>query len=516
MERAAAGELRLLYIAPERFASPAFIEQVAGVRIGLFVVDEAHCVSQWGHDFRPDYFRLADAARYLRARAIVALTATATPQVARDIVARLRLDEPAQVTTGFDRPNLSFAVVPCRTKADKHRRIAAALGEPGVLPAIVYAGTRNGCEELAMRLGHALDEEVLVYHAGLDRDRRAAVQRAFMGGEARVVVATNAFGMGVDKADVRTVCHETVPQSVEAYYQEAGRAGRDGAPARCLLFAESRDKGLHVFFIQRAEVEDAAFAAVARRLHKQATEQGRYDVELRELAALTGRGGDADQARAIVGHLARAGMIRPAPSPPDRAVGRIVGAWDRAALRACRESAGDATRVRWRQYRAIWAFVEQRACRRRTVLRHFGDASAPETDPGVPCCDVCDRVDRAGRARPRPARARVRRRCAARRRNGVRPPATATGVTLGRRRRSTTRSSPSSRAAEPAVGRTRAVEILCGGRSKVVEKYCYDGLPPYGTFAHLRRDDVLARVDELLAAGRLRSTGGRFPKLAAA
>ncbi len=506
MERAAAGELRLLYVAPERFASPAFIEQVEGVRIGLFVVDEAHCVSQWGHDFRPDYFRLADAARYLRARAIVALTATATPQVARDIVARLRLEDPATVTTGFDRPNLSFAVVPCRTKADKHRRIAAALGEPGMLPAIVYAGTRNGCEELAMRLGHALDEEVLVYHAGLDRDRRAAVQRSFMGGDARVVVATNAFGMGVDKADVRTVCHETVPQSIEAYYQEAGRAGRDGAPARCLLFSESRDKGLHVFFIQRAEVEDAAFGAVARRLHKQATEQGRYDVELRELAALTGRGGDADQARSIVGHLARAGMIRPAPSPPDRAVGRIVGAWDRAALLACRESAGDATRVRWRQYRAIWAFVEQRSCRRRTLLRHFGDASAPQTDPGVACCDVCDPslVPAAPAAPAAPARDGSPRRVAPR--PGVAPADGNLDDAIF----------AVVEAAEPAVGRTRAVEILCGGRSKVVEKYSYDGLPTYGTFAHLRRDDVLARVDELLADGRLRSTGGRFPKLAAA
>jgi ATP-dependent DNA helicase RecQ len=317
--------------------------------------------------------------------------------------------------------------------------------------------------------------------------------------------------MGVDKADVRTVCHETVPQSVEAYYQEAGRAGRDGAPARCLLFSESRDKGLHVFFIQRSEVEDAAFAAVARRLHKQATEQGRYDVELRELAALTGRGGDADQARAIVGHLARAGMIRPAPSPPDRAVGRIVGAWDRAALLACRASAGDATRVRWRQYRAIWAFVEQRACRRRTLLRHFGDASAPQTDPGVACCDVCD-PSLAPAAPPAPERSAA---SGAGERSGAPRRAARPGV------------APADgnlddaifavvEAAEPAVGRTRAVEILCGGRSKVVEKYSYDGLPTYGTFAHLRRDDVLARVDELLADGRLRSTGGRFPKLAAA
>jgi ATP-dependent DNA helicase RecQ len=497
IERAVTGQLRLLYVAPERFASPGFVEQIAQARLGLFVVDEAHCVSQWSHDFRPDYFRLADAARYLKVRAIMALTATATPQVADDVVARLRLDAPVRVTTGFDRPNLSFAVVPCKTAADKERRIAAVLSEPDALPAIVYAGTRNGCEQLADRLGRELGEDVAVYHAGLDRERRAAVQRTFMDGHVRVVVATNAFGMGVDKADVRTVCHASVPQSVEGYYQEAGRAGRDGRPARCLLFSESRDKGLHVFFIQRSEVEDAAFAAVARRIHREGAEQGRYDLDLRELAGLVGGKAEPDAARSIVGHLARAGMVQPAPSAPDRVVGRVVGAWDRRALLACRASAGEAQRVRWRQYRAIWAFVEDRRCRRAALLRHFGDRSAPLVDAGVSCCDVCDpSLKPAAPAPPRVAVASSASAAPA----GDLDAAIMTVVD----------------AAEPSVGRTRAVEILCGGRSKVIEQHSYDGLPVYGAFAHLRRAEVLERVDALLAAGRLHSTGGRFPKLRAA
>src|SRR4051812_34427613 len=381
LARARAGTLKLLYVAPERFSSPGFLEAIRQVPIGLFVVDEAHCVSQWGHDFRPDYFRLADAARWLGARALVASTATATPQVAQDIVQRLGLRAPALVTTGFDRPNLSFAVVPCATTADKHARIAAALREDGAWPAIVYAGTRKACDALAERLAAALEVEVLSYHAGLGRAERTAVQRRFMSGEAEVVVATNAFGMGVDKADVRTVAHEVVPPSIEAYYQEAGRAGRDGAPARALLFAEPRDKGLHVFFIGRAEVSDTLLDGVAARLVRAGAE-GRFDVGVAELDE------EAERVRAIVGHLARAGVVQPAPAPVDRVRGRLIAAYDGRARAAARTSAAEGQRARWRQYRAVWAFVEDTGCRRAAILRHFGDPAAPA--PQVACCDVCD------------------------------------------------------------------------------------------------------------------------------
>jgi ATP-dependent DNA helicase RecQ len=490
VDRAVAGDVRLLYVAPERFSARGFFERLRQASVGLFVVDEAHCVSQWGHDFRPDYFRLADAARALGARAIMASTATATPQVAADIVKRLRLEDPAKVTTGFDRPNLTFAVARCRTSAEKHARIAAALAEPSARPAIVYAGTRARAQALAERLSAELGTRAIAYHAGLDRESRAEAQRQFMDGEVEVVVATNAFGMGVDKADVRTVCHESVPPSLEAYYQEAGRAGRDGLPARALLFAEGRDKGLHVFFIERARVDPAALQRVASRLVPE-TLDGLYDVPVEQVAALVGGDDGVDAVRSIVGHLARAGVVHPAPSSPDRLRGKVLADFDGRAAAACRASAGEAERARWNQYRSIWGFVEGEGCRRAAILRHFGDPAAPAPADGVPCCDVCvPEATPAAIAAARPARA------------GAAPDLDAAIAAVVS-------------AADPPVGRTRAVEILRGGRSKALLRHSYDGLPDYGAYAHLRADDVLDRVDALIAAGALRSTGGAYPVLMA-
>src|SRR5436305_1654342 len=325
---------------------------------------------------------------------------------------------------------------------------------------------------------------------GVHRQRRAAVQRRFLGDDLRVVVATNAFGMGVDKPNVRTVLHASVPASLEAYYQEAGRGGRDGAPARALLLAENRDKALHVHFIKREEVEEKLPARLAARLGADADDGSlpglgvaRYDLEAGGLAASVGC--DGDQLRALPGHLSRAGVIEPAPAPPERVAGRFLRGFDRRADSLCRASIAEAARARWRPHREIWAYVEEGGCRRGRILRHFGDHAEPH--PSGPCCDACD--DGLVPAAP--------------------PPDPVSIANLDEAIVSV------ASMARPAVGRTTCAEIIHGARTKKIERSSYDGLPAYGTSAHMRRADILERIDELIEAERLATTGGPYPVLRA-
>jgi ATP-dependent DNA helicase RecQ len=244
-----AGHYDLVYVAPERFRSPRFIEAMARVRPVLLAVDEAHCISEWGHDFRPDYARIGLARRKLGSPACIALTATATDLVRRDIADQLDLRDPAQFVTGFDRPNLTYAVNEARRDAEKLAAVAEALERnPG--PAIIYASSRARCEMIGQHLTHELRRSAVVYHAGMTREERTAAQERFMSGTAEIVVATNAFGMGIDKADIRSVIHFNMPGTLEAYYQEAGRAGRDGRPAHCLLIFAFGDRKLQELFIE--------------------------------------------------------------------------------------------------------------------------------------------------------------------------------------------------------------------------------------------------------------------------
>lgn len=309
MGRVQRGEIRLLYVAPERFDLGTTAERLHAVGVRLLAVDEAHCISEWGHDFRPSYLRVRQVRERLGAPPTVALTATATPEVREDIARQLGLVDPALVLTGFDRTNLTYHVIPTKNDAAKDATLVALLRKQehaGV--AIVYASTRKTVERIAGMLQRARVDAV-AYHAGLDDAHRAEVQDAFMTERARVIVATNAFGMGIDKSNVRLVVHHAMPGTLEAYYQEAGRAGRDGASATATLLHSFPDRFMHEFFINGALPEREKVEAVYAACRRLADDQGLVEETAAEVAAVA-KGKVSDrEADAALRILARAGAL---------------------------------------------------------------------------------------------------------------------------------------------------------------------------------------------------------------
>jgi len=266
------GEIKLLYVAPERFDFGRTAERLRNIGVSLLAIDEAHCISQWGHDFRPSYLRVKKVHEELGSPTTIALTATATPEVRRDIIRELALRSPETIITGFDRPNLTYYVVPVKNDAEKERRLAEILRKHQGL-AVIYASTRKAVDHLTMVLERARIPAA-GYHAGLDDSRRREVQEAFMSEKIRAIVATNAFGMGIDKPNVRLVIHYTMPGTLEAYYQEAGRAGRDGQHSDVFLLHAFPDRFTHEFFIKGSYPERTVVEETYDALRKLSDKQG--------------------------------------------------------------------------------------------------------------------------------------------------------------------------------------------------------------------------------------------------
>ncbi|WP_249009853.1 RecQ family ATP-dependent DNA helicase [Conexibacter sp. DBS9H8] len=376
------GSARIVFCSPERFASPSFTAALEHRGVDLFVVDEAHCLSEWGHDFRPDYLRLERVIARLGRPAVMAATATATEQVSEEIVRRLGLRDPVMIRSGFDRPNLSFDVIGVDGEGSRERRMALlahGLADPAQRPAIVYAGTRREVEEVVDRLS-AEGLTVVGYHAGMPAEQRAAAQHRFMSSDAEVVVATNAFGMGVDKADVRSVWHVTIPTSVEAYYQEAGRGGRDGRPARAVLLAGRADLGRLITFIRRDGLGPEAVEGFLDRLARDAVAAGGGPFVIDAPRA--------DRDRVCLGIAERAGALAMDFTGGGR-LSLTLRERTPQRRRAIVEICQTATERNWRAYAAVkeYASAEGR-CRRRILLDHFSDASI--ATPDGRCCDVCD------------------------------------------------------------------------------------------------------------------------------
>ncbi len=312
MARVYSGEIKLLYVAPERFDMGKTAEKLREIGVTLLAVDEAHCISEWGHDFRPSYLRVKEVRQRLGAPPTVALTATATPEVREDIARQLGLHDPEVVITGFDRTNLAYHVIPTKNDAAKDETLIELLREHltthGDGVAIVYASTRKTVERIAQVLTKA-KIPALAYHAGLDDEHRAEVQDAFMSERVRVIVATNAFGMGIDKPNVRLVVHHAMPGTLEAYYQEAGRAGRDRAPATAILLHAFPDRFMHEFFIKGALPERETVAAVYEAMRRLADREGLVSDGAVEVAA-EARGKVSDrEAESAIRILARGGAV---------------------------------------------------------------------------------------------------------------------------------------------------------------------------------------------------------------
>ncbi len=464
MER---GELKLVYVAPERFQSRAFLDALSRVHIGLLAIDEAHCISQWGHDFRPDYRRLGEVRVALGEPTTMALTATATPVVQEDILAGLGLSTANLFVRGFERPNLFFEVFHSRGNDAKIERVVALMEEHAGQSGVVYCATRRQVDEVADALGHKIPD-VGRYHGGLgDRDRDEA-QDAWMSGARPVLVATNAFGMGVDKSDVRAVVHYNVPGSLEAYYQEAGRAGRDGKPANCLMLFNHADRGIHEFFT------DTSFPA--RETVLSIWEQ------LRRLGSGTHAVTPAHIARKLKGvHVLAVETVFRSLRYHDHI---DFGVRDGRGWVAVTDAPGSALRIDWaelnnrrriaqRQLEDVVQYASTRACRPGQIVRYFGG----EASFGDSCgsCDAC---------------------------SGAPSYAMRIVMESGRRIRSTDSMDIVVKKLLAGVARTKGRwgahvigGMLRGSRAKKVLKARLDTLSTHGIMASMKQDDIVYLLD---------------------
>jgi DNA topoisomerase-3 len=357
------GKLQFLFIAPERLSVKGFPEMLAKRKPVLVAVDEAHCISQWGHDFRPDYRMIGQYLPLLRPAAVMALTATATPSVQGDIERQLGLINPARFIQGFRRENIAIEVVEA-APSDRLELLRELLADPARRPAIVYAPNRKQTESLAVDLSDLA--KPAAYHAGLSNTLRSSVQEDFLSGNLDVMVATIAFGMGIDKPDVRTVVHVALPGSVERYYQEIGRAGRDGKPSRAILMQSYSDRRTHDFFFEQDYPDVAILDEIFKRLKPEAIskqwllEQLRLDVEVFEKA------------------VDRLQMYGGAEAAYDQ-ISRGSNRWRNSYLFQCDQKSA--------QLEAMIRLAQNNECRMAMLVRHFGDLLDSQSPCGI--CDFC-------------------------------------------------------------------------------------------------------------------------------
>ena len=489
-----AGDYDLLYIAPERFRSPRFVETVARMRVSLFAIDEAHCISEWGHDFRPDYLRLREAVASLDRPQVLALTATATVDVQQDIVQQLGRPDMQPFVYGFDRPNLVYRVLSLNGQKAKLQALREMLGAQRGGSAIIYTSTRRAAQEVAAFL-QGQGAEVLLYHAGLSDAARKQAQDAFMERPNGLIVATNAFGMGIDKADVRWVVHYNLPRSLEAYYQEAGRAGRDGDEAQCVLLFSYGDVRIQEFLVEH----NNPTREVIERVYELLAGAGSpgTDVQLSALLRHLGPGSSAMQLSAAARLLEKAGYVEhltnfeagdDIPAGVPNLLVRLVGepvpgrslVLDDAPLRRRRQN--ELAKVR-----RMVGYANARQCRRQKILGYFGETW---DEPNCAACDHClgDTVPKNAAAGP------------------ARTPSEGEWLNIQKILSCVARM-------QGRYGRTRVVQVLQGSRAREIRGTHLSQLSTYGILKGSPREMIDAYLEALIGAGCIDVVGDEYPKL---
>jgi len=479
------GDYKLVYVAPERFRSRSFVAGLKSVELALFAVDEAHCLSQWGHDFRPDYLRMRETLEELDRPQVVALTATATDDVRNDILKHLDLREPFVTISGFSRPNLSFNVTRTGDHSEKYQRLQDIVSRHRT--GIVYCSTRKRVEEVHENLAER-GLSVIAYHGGMDERSRDHAQELFMGKRKDVVVATNAFGMGIDRSDVRFVIHFDVPGSIEAYYQEAGRAGRDGEPSHCELFYNFADTKTQEFFIEGSNPTLDTIVSIYESLRRRADADGTLELSIDEITAASGLT-NSMAVSSTLSLLGRERVIERYDIPGKRIRGtrltqpQVAGRdlqLDRHAL--------EEKRLRdFSKLKATIRFCESGECRQFQILRYFGEAD-PHT---CGSCDVC-RLDEKQPPRSGIAEELVVLRQAL------------SGVARMSRRRT-------DGSYDGRYGKGRIISMLTGSRSREILDNQLDQLSTYGCLKTIGISYLQNLFTEMERQGYIEIGTGEFP-----
>ncbi len=479
LEDYVSGKYRILYAAPERLRSAAFLSALRKRPIHMLAVDEAHCISEWGHDFRPDYLNIAAARAHLGSPLTAALTATATPEVQEDIVRMLGLPASTRrIVTGFNRTNLSLDVRYTAGPEAKYTELEDLLKRRPDGATLIYTGTRRDAEEVAEFIVQVCRTKAEHYHAGLDSEQRARVQEEFISGRLNVITATNAFGMGIDRADVRQVIHFSLPGSLEAYYQEAGRAGRDGKPARVVLLYDPRDRSLQEYFIRTSQVSTQQLDSIYRSIRN----GGSAWTSLEDLSRSTGI--DPVGLKVGLAELERAGALEQLSGEGLRIQVR-TGQWNASAIA---ETAGRTqlhAQSRQQKLDVMVSYAESNDCRRKIVLQYFGDTSDAHADD---CCDNC--------------------------RNKAITPRVAKDVEdMSGGERVALIILDTIRRLRQDIGKTKLTQILQGSRAKDILQCHYDRSPYYARLSTYRRNEIEGLLAQLTRKGYLKLIGGDYPVL---